>query len=122
MPDIIRRVRFTPYRKGMGPTFYLVMWDTHRMKGNKCRLGYRLTMKEGGRKSVLLFGGEDYGCSPMHAIDSDAAVRSLMGFLTLRPGDTDREYFEDYTQEQLDYCSQHAETLGAEVYSRFGEG
>lgn len=70
---------------------------------------------------TLLFEGEDFGCSPMHAIDSDECVAAIMSFLTLRPGDTDREYFEDYTEAQLDYCSQHAEALASEVLNRFGE-
>src|SRR5262245_31662472 len=98
MKDIIRRCLFRPYRKG--PTFSLTMWDTGRF-GGKWLLGYRLTMRENGRRTVL-FQGEDFGCSPMHAIDSDASVEALMGFLTLRPGDTDREYFKSYTQDQLD--------------------
>jgi hypothetical protein len=57
----------------------------------------------------------------MHADDSDATIASLMTFLTLRPGDTDAEYFESYTPAQLDYCSHHAEALNCEVMHRFGE-
>ncbi len=44
-----------------------------------------------------------------------------MGFLTLRPGDTDQEYFDGYTDNQLQYADEHAETLSCEVCSRFGE-
>lgn len=67
----------------------------------------------------MLFKDEDYGCSPMHAIDSNSAVEGLMSFLALRLGDTDPEYFRDYTPLQRDYCGQHAEALGGEVDSRF---
>ncbi len=42
-----------------------------------------------------------------------------MGFLTLRPGDTDPDYFEDYTPEQHAYCDAHAEALSCEVSARF---
>lgn len=28
--EILRRVRFSPYRKGMGPTFSLTTWNTGR--------------------------------------------------------------------------------------------
>lgn len=120
--NILRRVRLAPYRKGCGPTFALTIWDTgclHR-GGPQYAIGYRLTMHEAGKRTVL-FQGEDFGCSPMHAIDSDACVESLMVFLTLRPGDTDREYFADYTPAQIDYCEQHAEALGVECTDRFGE-
>ncbi len=125
--NILRRCIFRPYRKGMGPTFRLVTWDTYgTCHGGKSRLGYRLTMHDtkGGwgefPRCAVLFEGEDFGCSPMHAIDSDEAVAAIMGFLTLRPGDTDREYFQDYTAEQLAYCSQYAEALSCEIEARFG--
>lgn len=119
--DIIRRCRFQPYRKGYGPTFALTLWDTHRpyREGPQWCVGYRLTMKEPDKRRVTLFEAEDYGCSPMHAIDSDASVEGVMGFLTLRPGDTDADYFEGYTAEQLSYCHAYAETLNCEVQARF---
>lgn len=118
---LLRRCIFSPYRKGMGPVFYLVTWDTNRVNSmGKYLLGYRLTMRDKG-KLTLLFKGEDFGCSPLHAIDSDETIVAIMGFLTLRPGDTDDEYFLDYTKKQLDYCSQHAEALAGEVMNRFVE-
>lgn len=119
--DILRYVHFQPYLKGKGPTFSLVTWDCRRYhrNGPQWLIGYRLTMREDG-KSTTLFCGEDFGCSQMHAIDSDYCVREIMGFLTLRPGDTDREYFDNYTPEQLAYCDQHAEALECAVNDRFG--
>jgi hypothetical protein len=113
---IIRRVQFRPYRAGH--TFTLTVWDRNKLSQGKWMLGYRLTMRV-GRKTTVLFEGEDFGCSPCHAIDSDATMAAIMGFLTLKPGDTEREYFENYTQAQLDFCHQHAEALHAEVQARF---
>lgn len=119
---LLRRVRFAPYLKGKGPTFTLKTWDTgHEHRGGpQWAIEYRLTMGEHGRRTVL-FEGADFGCSPLDAIDSDACIRSLMSFLTLRPGDTDSEYFEDYTAAQLAYCDAHAEALSCCVADRFGE-
>lgn len=121
MRDVLRRCRFTPYLKGKGPSFSLVTWDAHKRgsDGKDC-IGYELRMHENGKTSVL-FSGEDFYSSPMHTIDSDAAIETLMNFLTLRPGDTDPEYFEHYTDEQHDYCAQHAESLSMVVMDRFGE-
>ena len=120
MSDLLRTVRFTPYRKGHGPTFTLRTWDTgHTMQG-KSRLRYELRQHDNGTTTVL-FSGDDFGCSPLHAIDSDDTIAGLMSFLTLRPGDTDREYFDAYTPDQLAYCSQHAESLNGEVLARFGD-
>ncbi len=122
MREAIRRVRFAPYRRGMGPRFTLTLWEAPSNASHREMLGYRLRMVGEGKPARTLFEGEDFGCSPLHATDSDEAVEAIMGFLTLRPGDTDPEYFAGYTAEQADYCAQHAEALGLEVYCRFGEG
>lgn len=127
--DVIRRCRFTPYANGKGPSFGLIVWDTGRVDTRhltgKSVLGYRLTQCTPCANKTFavrtLFEGEDFACSPMCVIDSDECVASLMGFLTLRPGDTDAEYFANYTEAQLDFASQHAEALGMEVMNRFGE-
>lgn len=121
LETILRRVRFAPYRKGMGPTFALTVWLSSRIdRRGDPYLGYRLTMNDNGKRSVL-FEGEDFGRSPMHAIDSDVCVAALMGFLTLRPGDTDAEYFDGYTDAQRDFAAAYAEALSAEVSFRFSE-
>lgn len=125
--NILQVVRFKPYLPGSGPVFRLTTWDANRTGyGGKHIVGYRLSMGETdklGRVAVwnVIFEGEDFGCSPLHAIDSDATIAGIMRFLTLRPGDTDREYFENYTPEQLAYCSEHAEALSCCVSDRFGD-
>lgn len=121
MRDKLRRVILRPYRKGHGPAFILDTFATERTDWRgQTRIAYTLKMRENGR-SVVLFEGVDFAGSPMHADDSSASVASLLGFLTLRPGDTDAEYFEKYTPGQLAYCNRHAETLACYVADRFGE-
>ena len=121
MRDPLRTVILRPYRAGMGPSFILRTFDTGRTDAmGKYRLAYRLTMRA-GRTSTVLFDGEDFCCSPLHAIDADQTMAALLGFLTLRPGDTDREYFANYSADQLAYCDQYAEALSCEVDARFGE-
>lgn len=101
MRDKLRRVILRPYRKGHGPTFILDTFATGRTdRRGQTRIAYTLKMRENGR-SVVLFTGEDFCSSPMDADDSDASVASLLGFLTLRPGDTDRDYFEEYMTHLL---------------------
>jgi hypothetical protein len=101
--DMLREV-------ALGDTGYvLVLWDTHNVdRMGKSILGYAFYAPD---EEAPLFEGEDYGASPMHAIDSDESVRGLIGFLTLRPGDTDREYFSGYTERQLDFARGDAEGL-----------
>lgn len=97
--DILRQKRFS-----VGGTSYsLTIWDTHRRgKFGKAILGYRF--KRAGDKGPL-FEGEDFHCSPLHSVDGDETISELMGFLTLQPGDTDTEYFDDYTPKQLDFAA-----------------
>lgn len=116
-PNQLRRVILRPYRKGHGPVFSLTTWDTGRRDGRGSTYQrYRLSM--GG---AVIFEGSDFSPSPCWASDSDQAIGSLLGFLTLRPGDTDSDYFKGYTPAQLDFCAQHAEALACEAMSRFGE-
>ena len=74
-------------------------------------IGYRLF--DDGK---LIFEGDQYRPAPSVGIASDGAVMHLLGFLTLKPGDTDPEYFDAYTSEQLAWCqSMRAEELSLMV-------
>lgn len=116
--DMLRRVILKPYANG--PRFVLRMYDTHRTDWRgQTIIGYTLTERPSG---FVIFAGEDFAGSPMHADDSDACVRSLLTFLTLRPGDTDASYFEAYTPDQHAFAAEHAEALTLEALHRFGEG
>jgi hypothetical protein len=117
----LRTAIFRPYRKTLHlPTFFLTMWDTYERDSlGKNRIAYVLTQTNPGKPSRVLFDGADYCCAPGHSIDGNQCLVALMGFLCLRPGDTDAEYFVNYTPEQKEFCEQHAETLGAEVQARY---
>lgn len=123
MKDILRKVILAPYgRGGIDPWFDLITWDTHRMDHlGKWVLGYRLTLHEWNRKPCVVFDGEDFACSPLHAVDSDATIGAIIGFLCLRKGDTDAEHFDSYSPFQLDFSETYAETLGAYCWGRFSE-
>jgi len=101
MKELLRDVDIEGYR--------LRLYDTGTTTdGTHQRLAYDFTAPG---ETVPLFEGSDFGASPIHAIDSDETIRSLLCFLTLRPGDTDREYFDDYTMAQLDFTRTDAERL-----------
>ena len=114
-PEPLRHVRLDT-----GHT--LRTWDTGRTSGGgmmrRARIGFELRDPAG----ALIFQGDDFGSSPMLAIDSDEALRGLLGFLTLRPGDTDRDYFAGYSPEQLAFAgSSECEELAC-LYSEDGPG
>lgn len=52
----------------------------------------------------LLFSGNDFRSSPFHNQDDIESIISLLGFLTLKPGDTDEDYFEKYTENQMNWA------------------
>lgn len=67
-------------------------------RDGKVAVRYRFAVDE-----ETVFEGEDFGCSPMHEWDSDESTGALLGFLTLGRGDTDSEYFDEYTPRQLEF-------------------
>lgn len=92
--DLLCDLNFYGYR--------LVTYDTYRVDSlGKSILGYFFYDKQG----ALLFSGEDFACSPVHSIDSLECCASLLTFLTLRIGDTDSEYFANYTEAQLNFAN-----------------
>lgn len=125
MREIIRQVEMQPLRDGA--VYRLTLWDTGRRDGRgQSKLGYRFerlpepsTLPQGMEDAPavgILFEGEDFVGSPLHADDSDETLAALLGFLTLRKGDTDAEYFADYTETQLAWARSYAaEVLACEV-------
>lgn len=106
-PDDDRRLRHVEI-----DGYELVLWDTHRTGYYVGRYGKSILGYAFGRKGEApIFIGEDFGCPPSYAVDSDASLRCLLGFLTLRPGDTDSEYFEKYTEAQKAFAEGDAEAL-----------
>lgn len=98
--------------------FTLRTWDTGRTCSTwQSMIGYAFYAPDAEeRGEAPIFCGEDCGVAPSHAIDSDAALWGLLAFLTLRPGDTDSEYFDGYTAAQRAFAEGHAENLGLYVY------
>lgn len=82
-----------------GTQYVLHTWDTYRRDSlGKSTLGYAFYDV---REDEPIFAGEDYHAPAVRSIDSDEVLRDLLGFLTLGMGDTDSEYFESYTAQQI---------------------
>lgn len=92
-------------------SFRLELFDFWPQNDGRQRLAYRFL--DGGE---LIFRGSDFGPSPLHVIDSKETIASLLSFLSLCPGDTDSEYFQDYTQRQLEWAEKNGEYLSLLVY------
>ncbi len=118
MSEALRSVRIAPYIEGM-PTFKLELFDcgpAFRRDAGKNILGYRLTEERNGVETVIFeHATRETGASYVPGfgtvIDSDKCLTGLLGFLSCRPGDTDADFFERYTKEQLEFAREHGETL-----------
>jgi hypothetical protein len=125
--EVMKTFRFKPYLTGMGPTFLLELYDGggHDSAG-RWSVDYRLiqcgwtdTNTRRGtsmlrHKRAVIFDSVNGSQSPVYthdAIDSRKAALTVLSFLSLRPGDTDSEYFADYTSEQLVFAQEHGESL-----------
>lgn len=116
---MVRTVRFTPFIKGAGPIFTLQLFDAERTDDRGAYgVCFRLLMAGKPLFEAMTSKGAFYGHS---AVDSDEAIKGVMSFLTLKPGDTDDDYFNRYTKRQRFYCEKYAEALSLEVENRFGE-
>lgn len=89
----MRKYDFEGYKIFLQNTF---MRDSY----GKFIVKYKMINPEG----VILFDGKNFHCSPMHDPESYDAAISLLGFLTLKPGDTDAEHFDNYTPKQMEFC------------------
>jgi len=103
---LLRDVRICGHR--------LIVWDDHTHYGtgqHRVRFAFYLP-----RARTPLFVSE-CGVAPSDPIDSDAALVGILGWLVLKPGDTDSGYFAEYTAAQLDWCQgSAAEEIGLYVY------
>jgi hypothetical protein len=91
-----------------GEPVELDLWDT----GRRDERGQTVIAYELRHADTTIFQGEDFAGSPLHADDSDATVGSLVGFLALRSGDTDADYFERYNATQIEWVDRNGEELG----------
>lgn len=70
----------------------------------KTQLNYSFIPR--GRRNPL-FEGSDFACPAHRPVDSLQCALSLLNFLCLRPGDTDSEYFDNYTDAQREWSESY---------------
>lgn len=72
-----------------------------------------------GGKTVFPRGQLYCDLGTRHCTDSDNAKALVMSLVAMRPGDTDSDYFVDYTPDQLEWVEQHGEALSMEREMRY---
>lgn len=97
---LARRYILRPYGWKVRPFFTLCLYDR---PGEYRNVGYSLSM---GRK--VLFHGTDFIRPACYPTDDVHTMEALMGFLCLRDGDVEDEYFDKYTVDQFEFRDMHA--------------
>ncbi|WP_146644966.1 hypothetical protein [Labilithrix luteola] len=59
--------------------------------------------------------------SPVDTDDGDRTRELVTSLVAIKPGDTDSEYFDGYTPEQLDFATTYGEELTMQSWERYGE-
>lgn len=59
--------------------------------------------------------------SPFWSDDGDDAKRYALTFAGMKPGDTEADFFDDYTPAQLLWAKDHGDDLTMIAYDRYGE-
>lgn len=93
--------------------FKLDLYETSGIPfGGRVRYPYKFYDQD-----KVIFEGQGFSPSPMFAADSLDSVFALLSYFALQEGDTDSEYFQDYTREQIAWRdSGRAEELSYFVY------
>lgn len=52
-------------------------------------------------------------------LDGIEAKEGVLSLVAMKPGDTDEEYFADYTEEQLAFAKEYGEALSCEREARY---
>lgn len=83
-------------------------WEAGFQHPNHTRLDAEL--RHNG-KTIFPRGATYCGIPGQFAIDGIDAKECVLSLFCMKPGDTDSEYFDSYTQEQLDWVAENADDL-----------
>lgn len=72
-------------------------------------------------KGKTVFDNLYIGAPGHWSIDGKETKRAVLGCLAMKPGDTDRDYFDSYSPEQLAWAEEYGEELSMIVYARYGK-
>ncbi len=122
MTEPKERIRYAvllPYIKGKGPTMRVEIWDTHTRDNRGCtNLVARLYAFEGGKRTHVL--DMRFAMGMGQSDDGDDAMRAAITAVAMKPGDTDAEFFAEYTPEALAFVTDHGESMAMVAYDRYG--
>lgn len=91
--------------------------------GSHTRLYCELRVRDGKKSSktnYLFSDGKFHVGIPFNqSIDGNYAKEAVLSLFAMKPGDTDAEFFEGYTPEQLAFAEQYGEEIGIIGHYRY---
>ena len=103
-PRVLRYVEIEAQVRDVAP-YRLLMWEDGHYAGEtwRTRIACAFYRSPGTEPFMVSYFSPGMGT----AIDSDEAVACALGCFTMRPGDTDSDWFADYTPEQLEWAGSY---------------
>ena len=92
-------------------------------QGGRTKIFCQLNWTPVTGKASRLFPLHDFyvGVGMGQTDDGDSAKESAVSLFCLKPGDTDDDFFKDYTPEQLEWVTSYGEELYMAKLDRFGD-
>lgn len=84
--------------------------------------GIDIEVRQGGKvifERGFLYCGVSFFAG--HSIDGKAAKEAVLSAVAMKPGDTDPDYFDGYTEAQLEWARANGEYLSLVALERYGE-
>lgn len=98
------------------PTITIHAFEGSFRPPNHTRLD--VEVRQGG-KTIFPRGTLWCGVPGHVSIDGIEAKQTVLSLVAMRPGDTDRDYFDGYTPEQMDWAIHNGEALTVEGSARY---
>lgn len=102
--------RLKPYINSIKREFVLKVQRTEKYHGERVGIYFRFERIDIHKYSTHTVLFEDIIWTPRGELNR-TVMREVLGWVTLRPGDTDADYFKDYDDEQLKFCERDAEAV-----------
>ena len=125
-PELVRTLHVKPYIPGL-PWFRVEIYDPNEWDSRGAPVvWWRLYKHQKGHKPVLVFDGLEephkWRCAGWFSVDGDEAAECVLNSASIRPSDTDREFFDGYSPEQLAFAEEYGESIGMVNWDRFHKG
>lgn len=106
-----------------GKTYHIPVYERN-VRTHNGGVAYTFNVLERSTKNHqnIIFTNMVGSFSPCHACDGDDAKRQVLEHLAMKPGDTDDEFFEGYSKEQLDFVDDFSDEIKMTAWDRYGEG